>query len=462
MVDERLKNLRGPARRRFLKFTAAAGAVLALDQAEVLNVLSDSAGSAMAEEGACSATTNRSIHLVAGGGGFAWFQLLWPHNAVAAANNDGFAFHANGQSVLAGDTDNPLTHAPETPWTSLDRTKRMSAFMAGNNETHTAQPTSAATLGGGVSMLAAAATLQSQLPALLPVIGITPFNFGNAPGAPAVTSVGNADGMVELFNSASSQALLSIQSDADLYESYYKAFLSLNRASARPTFARQLRITKASANFLGKNLAEWLKPTADDMMRYGITGGSPNKLVELAKALITTTKAFKHGLTNSVIIPTMRDDPHGAFGNMGTLASTIETLGRILDATMDDLLAVDDPVCSGKKLADTTVITIHGDTPKTPLNRNNWPDGTPGDSNWIYVYGAGYTKTGWFGGIQPGGAVDGFDPATGATLAGAGVGGTAAAAGAAVAYAIAQGDLGRVQDIRDVPSIGGIVNETLM
>ena len=71
--------------------SAAAGAVFALDRAEVLNVISDSAGSAMADEGACSATTNRSIHIVAGGGGFAWFQLLWPHNAVAAANNCGAA-----------------------------------------------------------------------------------------------------------------------------------------------------------------------------------------------------------------------------------------------------------------------------------------------------------------------------------------------------------------------------------
>lgn len=462
MVDQRLKNLRGPARRRFLKFTAAAGAVFALDRAEVLNIVSDTAGSAMAEEGACSATTNRSIHIVAGNGGFAWFQLLWPHNAVAAANNDNFAFHANGQAMTADDTDKPLSYSPETPWTSLDRTKRISAFMAGNNETHTSQPTSAATLGGGTSMLAAAATLQNQLPSLLPVIGITPFNFGNAPGAPAVTSVGNADGMVELFNSASSQALLAIESDADLYESHYKAFLSLNRASARPTFARQLRITKASANFLGKNLAEWLKPTEADFTRYGTPPGTPNKLRELAKALITSTKAFKHGLTNSVIIPALRDDPHGAFGNMGTLQSTVETLGRILDATMDDLMAVDDPACTNKKLADTTVITIHGDTPKNPLNRNNWPDGTPGNSNWIYVYGAGFTKTGWFGGIQADGTVDGFDPKTGDTLAGAGVGNTAQAAGAAVAFAIAQGDLTRVKDIRDVPSIAGIVNEQLM
>jgi hypothetical protein len=268
--------------------------------------------------------------------------------------------------------------------------------------------------------------------------------------------------MVDLFNSASSQALLSAQSDADLYESYYKAFLSLNRASGRPTFARQLRITKASANFLGKNLAEWLRPTEADLVRYGTPMGTPNKLLNLSKAIITSVKAFKHGLTNSVIIPALRDDPHGAFGNMATLQSTIETLGRILDAMMEDLMAIEDPACTGKKLADTTVITIHGDTPKTPLNRNNWPDGTPGNSNWIYVYGAGLTKTGWFGGIRADGSVDGFDPATGQTLAGAGAGGTAAAAGTAVAYAIAQGDMTRVQDIRDVPNITGIVNEVLV
>ena len=34
-------------------------------------------------------------------------------------------------------------------------------------------------------------------------------------------------------------------------------------------------------------------------------------------------------------------------------------------------------------------MTIHGDTPKNPLDRGGWPDGTPDNSNWMYVLGAG-------------------------------------------------------------------------
>src|SRR5262245_33460916 len=75
MVIERLKNLEGNSRRNFLRFTAAVGAVLALDRSRVLDVISDTGGTALAEE-ACSPNC-RSVHLVAGNGGFAWFQLLW-------------------------------------------------------------------------------------------------------------------------------------------------------------------------------------------------------------------------------------------------------------------------------------------------------------------------------------------------------------------------------------------------
>src|SRR6185295_19448956 len=105
MVIERLKNLQGNSRRHFLRFAAAAGAVFALDRAKVLDVISDSAGTAMADD-SC-ATTNRSVHIVAGNGGFAWFTLLFPHVDIATANNDNFAFHANGMATKATDTDNP-------------------------------------------------------------------------------------------------------------------------------------------------------------------------------------------------------------------------------------------------------------------------------------------------------------------------------------------------------------------
>ena len=162
-----------------------------------------------------------------------------------------------------------------------------------------------------------------------------------------------------------------------------------------------------------------------------------------------------------MILPALRDDPHGAFGNMAGLQNRVAILGQLLDALMADLEDADDPACSGKTLAENTVITIHGDTPKTPLNRNGWPDGTPDGSNWIYAYGAGYLKTGWFGGINADGSVAGFDPTTGETVPNQLSTVTTASANAAVAYAVARGDMTRVSEFYNGPSIAGVVNEVL-
>jgi len=162
MAIDRLKNLEGSSRRNFLRFTAAAGAVFALDRAKVLDVISDTAGTAMADD-SCG-TTMRSLHIVAGDGGFAWFTLLFPHVDVATSTDPDFAFHAKGKAVKATDTDKPFYFAPETPWQKLDKGKRISAFMAGQNQTHTPTPGSAATLGGGQGMLAAVAAIQRATP----------------------------------------------------------------------------------------------------------------------------------------------------------------------------------------------------------------------------------------------------------------------------------------------------------
>src|SRR5262249_34420373 len=160
-------------------------------------------------------------------------------------------------------TDKPFYFAPESPWQNLDKGKRISAFMAGQNQTHTPTPGSAATLGAGQSMLAVCAAIQRATPSLLPVIGVNPVQFGAAPGAPDIALGGNADGMVQLFNSAASQAILSAPQDAAAFEAYYKAFVGLNKAAGRSTWQRPLRTGKSSANFLGKNLAAQLSPTSD-------------------------------------------------------------------------------------------------------------------------------------------------------------------------------------------------------
>jgi hypothetical protein len=91
-----------------------------------------------------------------------------------------------------------------------------------------------------------------------------------------------------------------------------------------------------------------------------------------------------------------------------------------------------------KALADDTVITIHGDTTKNPLQRGGWPDGTPGNTNRVYVYSAGHLKTGNFGTIDRNGTVKGFDAnAADAAYNGAS---TAKFAMASIAYAIAKRD----------------------
>src|SRR5688572_21477995 len=87
-------------RRSFIKWSVAAGVALGLPRWKVFEVLERSGGTALAAEAACQAT-NRSVHIVAGIGGFAWFQLLWPHNEIAAAGNPNFAFHAPGQQTMA-------------------------------------------------------------------------------------------------------------------------------------------------------------------------------------------------------------------------------------------------------------------------------------------------------------------------------------------------------------------------
>ncbi len=454
--SDRKEYARMVSRRSLVKWSVAAGAALGLKPWQVFEALEGSGGVAMAADAACH-PTNRSVHIIGGTGGFAWFELLWPHNDVAAAANPNSAWHAPGEQVMAENTDKPLTLGPEAPWKNLSGPRQVTALMSGRNETHTNSPSTSSTINGGISLFGACAAMQATNPTLVPVIAVDDVGFGNAPGAPNVARVNDGDAIVGLFNSAASRAgsVLENAADAEIYDAHYKALLTLNRMAGRPTAKRSLATGREASALLGKNLANALAPTNADLARYGINGTTPTKLVRLARTLIVTARAFSLGLTSSVVLPAMKDDPHGAFNNMGNLRSTAAGLGLILDAFMDDLSTMDDPACSDK-LSEGTIITIHGDTPKNPLNRSGWPDGTPGNSNWIYALGAGYLKTGWFGGIDRNGTVTGYDPATGNDAA-VSSDSTREAASAAVAYAVAKGDMRRVQDFYDGGDISGIV-----
>ena len=56
--------------------------------------------------------------------------------------------------------------------------------------------------------------------------------------------------------------------NAALFEAYFKANLSLQKAAARPTQTGSLLTAKAAANLLGKQID--LVPTAADFLRYGV------------------------------------------------------------------------------------------------------------------------------------------------------------------------------------------------
>ena len=169
-----------------------------------------------------------------------------------------------------------------------------------------------------------------------------------------------------------------------------------------------------AANLLGKNLASQLKPTAADLARYGVTAGTPAKLSAIANTLITTAKAFALNLTSHVILPAFLDDPHGAFADMPTLISTVQQYGKILDAFMGDVMAIDDPMCAGaqdRRQPGHVVDRRHAQRPVHGAVAGR--DGTAGNSNVLWVLGNGYTKAGWFG-QDTGGTLTTWDPTTGA------------------------------------------------
>jgi hypothetical protein len=390
---------------------------------------------------------------VAGNGGAAWFQLLWPHNDIAAANNTQFAWHRPGESMLVSGTDKPLTVGPDTPFRDLAPNKQMTAFQCGNNETHTANPVSVTGLNGN-NIISVASALQASAPSVIPMITIGVVDAGTAPGAARPANVNNADGVVNLFNSAASRAggLLSNQADATLYKAHYDAFAQLNRAANRSTTKTSYLTASSAAQFLGTNLAAKLQITQEDLTRYGIDGTTRANVRDIGRAFIVAVKAFKMGLTNSVSLPAMRDDPHGAFAD-GSSQSVPPMLKKVFDGFMNDLKnTVDDN--TGQVLADDTVITICGDTTKSPLNRGGWPDGTPNNSNVLWVYGAGHLKSGWFGGTVRGGQAQGFD-ANGNTAAYNG-GTTARYALASVAFAVAKRDERAISTFANGLTIGGV------
>jgi hypothetical protein len=443
------------ARRDFIKWTVGLGAALGLRPWKVFEVQESVVGPAVAQSASVSPVT-RFVGNVMGNGGLAWLTQLWPYPQQATTG--GAAFYATGQATAQakGEGDHDMPIAPDAP---KFQGRKMTAFLCGTNETHTTRPVSNSTVATGVGLFAAVAALQTASPTLVPSIGVGQLPYGNAAGAPALASVPTPQGMVDLFNSAASSAggaLVQAQ-DAALFEAYYKANLSLHRAAQVPTYTRGYLTGKVAANLIGKNLADKLRPTPDDLTRYGIAG-APAKLQQIGTTLITTVKAFSLNLTSAILLPGMNDDPHGAFADPTGTAQSIKVLGQIWEAFMADLMAIDDPTSAGSKIGDNTVIAWIGDTHKDPFTPSGWPDGTASNSNAMWVYGAGQLRGGWFGQIKSDGTIETWNPTTGANMPGGVSANMSGPASGAVLFAVSKGDLRRVQDFYRGPGLDGVVH----
>lgn len=442
-------------RRALIKWGVAAGAALGVSQTRLLEIFDRYAGRGIAE--AAEATPlKRSVHIRAVNGGLAWFTLMWPHNAIAAdaGNNPNttWPFAAAQTRTIAG-TGGQLTVGPNTAFASLPPDKQITAFMAGSNEAHM-DPKTITRSVNGTSLFAIVAALQQASPTLIPAITVDGTELGSAPGAPRAAAVPSGDDIVGLFNSAASRAggLLSNAADATLYKAHYDAFAQLNRAAERSTQRQAYQTASNAAQFLGTNLAAKLQITQADLDRYGIDGTTRANVRDIGRALIVAVKAFKMGLTNAIALPAMRDDPHGAFAD-GSAMSVPPMLKKVFDGFMTDLKnTVDD--ATGQVLADDTVMTICGDTTKSPTNRGGWPDGTPNNSNVIWVYSAGHLKSGWYGGTTRNNVAQGFD-AAGNTAAYNGAN-TARMALASVAYAVAKRDDRAINSFANGITVAGV------
>lgn len=423
-------------RRALIKWSVAAGAALGVSRSRVFEILEKTGGRGIAYA-ASESPVARSVHLMAGNGGLAHFQLCWPQVDIANARNPNFAWHKIGMEQTVAGTARPLVVGPDTPWSNLSGERQVTCFTAGNNETHVNNATSTVTLNGN-NIFAVASALQAAAPSVIPVVTIGGADAGNAPGSARPANVGSGDGIVGLFNSAASRAggLLAKTSDAQLYKAHYDAFIQLNRASNRSTTKSSYTTASGAAGFLGTNLAAKLQISAEDLTRYGIDGNTRGNVASIGRAFIVAVKAFKMGLMNSLVLPAFLDDPHGHFDS-GDVNVVPPQVKKVFDAFMADLTAnADDNTM--QSLADDTVITIHGDTPKDCRNRSGWPDGTAGNTNHIYVYSAGHLKSGWFGSVDRNGNVQGFGP-DGKTAA-YNSATTGKLATASIAYAIAKRD----------------------
>lgn len=366
-------------------------------------------------------TAQRTVHLVGGNGGLAWFTLVWPVPEVVTSAVSTYAFDdpAKAGYVAGTSKEHPLLArklGARLVWDGVGSHAGPSIFVAGSNQTHTTTPTSTRAFAD-VDVIASGAVLQAKLSAPLPVLAFRTGLYGAAPKAPPATVVAS----VELAIAA------------------LRGVITLSAA-----VEQDLRPSQ-------KKLDAWVDPKAYEPLR------------DLAQILLFTANAFRLGFVSTVVLPAMNDDPHSAFADAAAIAATTQradALAKILDSFYAELAASFETTCAlrGKRLslADNTVLVVSGDTHKNPFQGAGWPDGTPGGSNLLYLRSNGHVKPGWFGRLVPdmtGGRTN-FDPVTGLATASATSAESTSAAQLGILFAIARGDAAAVAAVSAHPYKG--------
>lgn len=352
-----------------------------------------------ASPGRPTCTAQRTVHVVAGTGGLAWFSLLWPAPEVVTANQPTFAYDdvARAPEAPGSSDEHPLFArqvGDHVLWQSTGSSPMPTVFVAGTNQTHTSSPRTTF-LPSGADVIAAGAAAQAALRAPIPVLRLgTRAQYGTATGAPPATDAADISAAIEQLRA-----------------------MGISPKAVLPT---------------DEKLATWVDPNAYPPLRA------------LAKSLLFTANAMRVGAVGTVILPAFEDDPHGAFDS--SLPSEVaDGLAQVLDAFYAELASIDEPSCvvDGHPipLADNVVFVVSGDTPKNAFDRS-WPDYTPGGSNQLYVRANGFLKEGWFGRISSDGTRTNFDPQTGDLLPFAGFVDAASTTAAldGLLYAITRGD----------------------
>lgn len=373
---------------------------------------SDAGGSDTSEPLLPECTAQRYIQIVGGNGGLAWFTLLWPAPAVIqsfdAAN---FAFDdPSFVTEILTDSSHPLYSRlinDEALFKGKGKAPHPSVLVAGKDDAHVTSPGEIMTSSTGITVAAEAAALQvSMRPTVGAIVVSTAGPYGQAPGAPAPVAVGDVSGM----------------------------------AAVLPATAAV---------------------TQDQMSRYFAGSTTTAGSTALGTALALAANAFRDNALGTLIVSAYNDDPHGAWtmGN-GVATNRADEITRILNALETDLASTMEPTCGHDNqpisLADNTVIAIIGDTYKNPFVRTNWQDGTPANSNLLFLRSNGFVTPGWFGRLDDATTIRNFNPADGSQSAfGPGVDPLATAAvNAATFYAISRGDIHVVEQITTAEFVG--------